>query len=95
MEIAKNETEQGRIVWDVTPREGTPIKNASNATPSTVQTTSGGQKVDYRTADIHKQVCLKLAVQSMNGVFDIEAIEDRMYSLLSVLHGNQSDDLPY
>ena len=55
----------------------------------------GGQKVDYRTADIHKQVCLKLAVQSMNGVFDIEAIEDRMYSLLSVLHGNQSDDLPY
>jgi hypothetical protein len=31
----------------------------------------------------------------MNGVFDIEAIEDRMYSLLSVLHGNQSDDLPY
>jgi hypothetical protein len=94
VEIAKNETEQGRIAWDVTPKEGTPVKNASNATPSTVQTTSGGQKVDYRTADIHKQVCLKLAVQSMNGVFDIEAIEDRMYSLLSVLHGNQSDDLP-
>jgi hypothetical protein len=94
VEIAKNETEQGRIVWDVTPREGTPIKNASNSTPSTTQTTSGGQKVDYRTADIHKQVCLKLAVQSMNGVFEIDEIESRMYSLLSVLHGNESDGLP-
>ncbi len=94
IEISKNETEQGRIMWEITPKEGTPIKNASNTTPSPTQTTSNGKSVDDRTADIHKQVCLKLAVQSMGTEFNIEEIESRMYSLLSVLHGNESDDLP-
>jgi|TARA_B100000073_G_C23703983_1_gene561539 hypothetical protein len=89
VEIAKNETEQGRIYWDVTPRNGTPVRDASNSTVKQTSTT-----VDDRTADIHKQVCLKLAVQSMGTEFDITEIESRMYSLLSVLHGNESDGLP-
>ena len=94
VEIAKNETDQGRIAWEITPREGTPSRNASNSTASPVQATSNGKSVDDRTADIHKQVCLKLAVQSMGDDFDVEEIESRMYSLLSVLHGNESDGLP-
>lgn len=89
IEIAKNETEGGRIAWEVTPKEGTPVRDASNTTP-----TSKPQSMDDRTADIHKQVCLKLAVQSMGTEFDIQEIESRMYSLLSVLHGNQSDGMP-
>lgn len=89
IEIAKNETEGGRIAWEVTPKEGTPVRDASNTTP-----TPKPQSMDDRTADIHKQVCLKLAVQSMGTEFDIQEIESRMYSLLSVLHGNQSDGMP-
>lgn len=94
VEIAKKETDQGRISWEVTPKNGTPVKNASNSTPSVAQTTTTSGTLDDRTADIHKQVCLKLAVQSMGDDFDIEEIESRMYSLLSVLHGNESDGLP-
>jgi hypothetical protein len=94
IEIAKNETEQGRIMWDITPREGTAVKNASNSTATPVKATSGSTTPDDRTADIHKQVCLKLAVQSMGSDFNIEEIESRMYSLLSVLHGTESDGLP-
>ena len=60
----------------------------------TVKATSGSITPDDRTADIHKQVCLKLAVQSMGSDFNIEEIESRMYSLLSVLHGTESDGLP-
>ena len=91
IEIAKNETEQGRIHWDVTPREGTPVRDASNSTAAPV---SSSVSRDDRTADIHKQVCLKLAVQSMGSDFDITEIESTMYSLSSVLHGTESDGLP-
>jgi len=92
IEISKNETEQGRIQWGITPKEGTPVRNASNSSASTP--TQSTQSRDDRTADIHKQVCLKLAVQSLGTDFDIEEIESRMYSLLSVLHGSESDGLP-
>ena len=91
VEIAKNETDQGRIHWEITPKEGTPVRNASNS--SAAPATSNVSR-DDRTADIHKQVCLKLAVQSVGTEFDINEIESRMYSLLSVLHGTESDDMP-
>ena len=91
VEIAKNETDQGRIHWEITPKEGTPVRNASNS--SAAPATSNVSR-DDRTADIHKQVCLKLAVQSVGTEFDITEIESRMYSLLSVLHGTESDDMP-
>ena len=91
IEIAKNETDQGRIRWDITPKEGTPVRNASNS-PAAPATSNVSR--DDRTADIHKQVCLKLAVQSVGTEFDITEIESRMYSLLSVLHGTESDDMP-
>tara|TARA_R110000823_G_scaffold204737_5_gene335775 strand:- start:4942 stop:5424 length:483 start_codon:yes stop_codon:yes gene_type:complete len=94
IEIAKNETEQGRIHWDITPREGTPVRNASNTTATPKVITSSSKTPDDRTADIHKQVCLKLAVQSVGSNYDIVEIEARMYSLLSVLHGTESDGLP-
>tara|TARA_R110000744_G_scaffold11977_3_gene36035 strand:+ start:99 stop:572 length:474 start_codon:yes stop_codon:yes gene_type:complete len=91
IEIAKNETDQGRIEWVITPKEGTALKNASNTVKPIVVNTSSP---DNRTADIHKQVCLKLAVQSVGSDYDIVEIEARMYSLLSVLHGTESDGLP-
>ncbi len=39
VEIAKNETEHSRIVWDVHHSEGTTIKTAFNANPSHLQNT--------------------------------------------------------
>lgn len=94
VQINKNETDQGRIQWEVIPKNGTPARDASNSTAAPVQSVVSSKSTDSRTADIHKQVCLKLAVQSMGDDFDVEEIESRMYSLLSVLHGSESDGLP-
>ena len=61
--------------------------------------------VDDRTKDIHRQVCLKLAVQSM-GVcssmeeeFNYGEVKDRMEGLLNILDGKKipekKEDLPF
>ncbi len=50
--------------------------------------------MDARTLDIHKQVCLKLAVQSLEHLeFDIKAVEERTYQLLDVLHGSRPNNI--
>ena len=56
-----------------------------------IQTTASNNSMpDNRTLDIHKQVCLKLATQSIEK-FDIKVIEERMYQLLDVLHGSRAN----
>ena len=72
VEIAKNETDQGRIHWEITPKEGTPVRNASNSSAAPAKSNVSR---DDRTADIHKQVCLKLAVQSVGTEFDINDVK--------------------
>ena len=86
LNIKKEEYAPNKFAWEV------------HALNGTMMTGSGQKPVvstpisDSRTLDIHKQVCLKLAVQSMAHVkFDIKAVEERMYQLLDVLHGNKSD----
>ena len=75
----------GKIAWNVIPQEGTNVKNEQN-------TTLG---IDARTHDIHKQVCLKLAVdmvakKDVHSVLtegELVIVEANMKSLLQVLEG--------
>jgi len=86
LNIKKEEYAPNKYAWEVHALDGTMV-------------TGSGQKPvantpisDSRTLDIHKQVCLKLAVQSMAHVkFDIKAVEERMYQLLDVLHGSKAN----
>ena len=96
--IRKEEYEPGKFAYNVIPEEGTSISESKNATFN----------IDDRTHDIHKQVCLKLAVDMMetkNKTLtdgDLVVIEANMKSLLMVLEGSNfldkeenKDDLPF
>jgi len=84
--IRKEEYEPGKFGWNVIPEEGTTVKSETNST----------SKIDDRTHDIHKQVCLKLAVDMMKaegGTLSegqLIVIEANMNSLLMVLEGTAS-----
>lgn len=83
--IRKENVDGGKIAWNVIPQEGTNVKNEQN-------TTLG---IDARTHDIHKQVCLKLAVdmvakKDVHSVLtegELVIVEANMKSLLQVLEG--------
>jgi hypothetical protein len=86
--------------------EYAPGKQSYTVTPdSTTTSVASSYDPDDRTKDIHRQVCLKLAVQSM-GVcsameeeFNYGEVKDRMEGLLNVLDGNKipekKEDLPF
>jgi hypothetical protein len=83
--IRKEQTSNGKVAWNVVAEGSTKQKNEGN-------TTLG---IDNRTHDIHKQVCLKLAVDMVTKkdehVLLTEAeqviIEANMRVLLQVLEG--------
>lgn len=81
--IRKEQTSNGKVAWNVIPQEGTNTKNENN-------TTLG---IDARTHDIHKQVCLKLAVDMMDKKSatltegELVIVEANMKALLRVLEG--------
>ena len=81
--IRKEASEDGKTIWSVVAEGDTKTKNEGN-------TTLG---IDARTHDIHKQVCLKLAVDMMdkgNTVLtegELVVIEANMKALLQVLEG--------
>ncbi len=81
--IRKEEYSAGKFGWNVIPEEGTNSKSV----------------IDARTQDIHKQVCLKLAVSMMdkkNAIFsegDLVVIEANTKGLLRVLEGKESEDV--
>ena len=86
--IVKEEYAPNKYAWTVTPLSGTK--------PSTTPTV-GTKSVDDRTHDIHKQVCLKLAVElfgvKKGGILsdtDMVAIDTNMQSLLTIL---ESEDV--
>ena len=57
---------------------------------------TGSFTPDNRTADIHRQVCLKLAVQSMgvSGDLNYDEVKSRMESLLDVLDPKEVEKNP-
>tara|TARA_R100001594_G_scaffold135464_2_gene177226 strand:- start:2059 stop:2571 length:513 start_codon:yes stop_codon:yes gene_type:complete len=84
--ITKEEYAPGKSAWTVEPLSGTTPK------PTTAISYNN---IDARTHDIHKQVCLKLAVEMFGGTKDIlkdqevVAIETNMKVLLSVLESEE------
>jgi hypothetical protein len=90
--IVKEEYAPNKYAWTVTPLSGTK--------PSTTPTV-GTKSIDDRTHDIHKQVCLKLAVElfgvKKGGILsdtDMVAIDTNMQSLLTILESeNLVNDL--
>ena len=83
--VRKQTQPNGKMEWVVIPTMGTPERTATSSTPN------NQAKVDDRTKDIHRQVCLKLAVQSM-GIsisenLDFDMVKMRMEGLLNVLEG--------
>jgi hypothetical protein len=100
--IRKEEFAPGKYGWNIIPEEGT-VPSKSEATPVT--------KVEDRTHDIHKQVCLKLAVELLGnkkGTLtdgEVVVLEANMYCLLGILEGTggvksedskpKDEDLPF
>jgi hypothetical protein len=87
--IRRNQDDNGSLVWHVTPANGN------------TQRKSNLKYLDDRTADIHRQVALKIATISIGQTTkpwtdeDLQEIKVRMDKLLVILDGGIADDLPY
>ena len=105
LNIRKEEVSGGKVGWNVIPAEGTAIKTTKDV-PAMRQQRQVTH--DDRTLDIHKQVCLTLAIESMGIVesLDIAEVTRRMKALQLILDGevdtpegknqaNGDDELPF
>jgi len=83
VKVRKEEYEAGKKGFVVTPFANTPERTTSD----TINAVDSTSSIDARTKDIHKQVCLKLAVQSMGTqeTLDFAMVKIRMEGLLNVL----------
>ena len=87
--IRHNQDEKGKLEWQVVPANG---NNRSNQTV---------KYLDDRTADIHRQVALKIATISIGQTTkpwtdeDLQEINVRMDKLLEILDGKSHDELPF
>ena len=90
--IRRNQDDNGQLEWQVAPANG----NVQRQPQQTVL-----KYLDDRTADIHRQVALKIATISIgqNGKpwtdEDLQEIKVRMDKLLEILDGKVSNDLPF
>lgn len=90
--IRRNQDDNGHLEWLVTPANG----NAQHQPKQTVL-----KYLDDRTADIHRQVALKIATISIGQSTkpwadeDLKEIQVRMNKLLNILDGSTEDDLPF
>lgn len=90
--IRRNQDDNGQLEWSVIPANG----NAQHQPKQTVL-----KYLDDRTADIHRQVALKIATISIGQSTkpwadeDLKEIEVRMDKLLNILDGSTNDDLPF
>ena len=88
--LRRNKDENGELEWQVIPVNG-----------STQQQSTSLKYLDDRTADIHRQVALKIATGSIGQsnkpwtVEDLVEIQVRMDKLLDILDGTKNDELPY
>ena len=90
--LRRNQDENGELEWQVTPANG----NAQQQPQQTVP-----KYLDDRTADIHRQVALKIATGSIGQstkpwtAEDLREIKVRMDKLLDILDGTKDYELPY
>ena len=90
--IRRNQDENGQLEWQV-------VSANSGARQQPQQTVL--KYLDDRTADIHRQVALKIATISIGQTTkpwtdeDLQEIKVRMDKLLEILDGSTSDDLPF
>lgn len=90
--IRRNQDDNGHLEWSVIPANG----NAQHQPKKTVL-----KYLDDRTADIHRQVALKIATISIGQSTkpwadeDLKEIQVRMDKLLNILDGSTKDDLPF
>ena len=90
--IRRNQDEDGLLEWSVTPANG-----GTEHQPK--QTAL--KYLDDRTADIHRQVALKIATISLGQSLkpwsdeDLQEIKVRMDKLLEILDGSTNDELPF
>ena len=87
--LRRNQDENGELEWQVTPANGN------------IQHKPQLKYLDDRTADIHRQVVLKIATNSIGPstkpwtAEDLLEIKVRMDKLLDILDGTKDDELPY
>ena len=87
--IRRNQDDKGQLEWQVVPANGHQPK----------QTVL--KYLDDRTADIHRQVALKIATMSIGQSLkpwtdeDLQEIKIRMEKLLVILDGTTENDLPF
>ena len=90
--IRRNQDDKGRLEWQVVPANG----SAQQQPKQTVL-----KYLDDRTADIHRQVALKIATMSIGQSLkpwtaeDLQEIKVRMDKLLVILDGTTENDLPF
>ena len=90
--IRRNQDDGGQLTWEVTPANG----SAQQQPKQTVL-----KYLDDRTADIHRQVALKIATISIGQTTkpwtdeDLQEIKVRMDKLLHILDKSTEDDLPF
>ena len=90
--IRRNQDENGQLEWHVEPANGQELRQPQKTVP---------KYLDDRTADIHRQVALKIATISLGQSpkpwtdEDLQEIKIRMDKLLEILDGGTSDDLPF
>ena len=84
--IRKNQDQNGQVEWQVMPTNDNTQQQPKHS-------------LDDRTADIHRQVALKIATISIGQSLkpwtndDLEEIQVRMDKLLEILDGSEEDDL--
>ena len=93
LSIQKEEYAPGKSAWTVKPLEGTTASK-----PEVIGSIDVGyQKIDDRTHDIHKQGCLKLAVEMIGNIeglltdTEVTIIDANMKALLSILESKEDD----
>ena len=90
--IRRNQDENGQLEWQVVPAIG----QAQHQPKQTVL-----KYLDDRTADIHRQVALKIATISIGQSLkpwadeDLQEIKVRMDKLLEILDGKANNELPF
>ena len=90
--LRRNKDENGQLEWQVTPVNGSTQQQSKQTSL---------KYLDDRTADIHRQVALKIATGSIGQstkpwtVEDLVEIKVRMDKLLDILDGTKNDELPY
>ena len=90
--IRRNQNENGQLEWQVTPANG----NTQHQPKQTAV-----KYLDDRTADIHRQVALKIATMSIGQTTkpwsdeELQEIKVRMDKLLEILDGGADDELPF